>query len=156
MAKTYKLSNHDINKFIFLFRKVIYPYEYMYERKKFKETSLPEKKDFYNHLNMEDITSAKYTHTKIVCKDFKIKNLCSKWYNINILFNSFWTKSPGITGLDPAHFISAPGPTSQEALKKTKEKLDLLNNIDMLLMVENCIRGGICHAIHQCAKANVK
>ena len=25
---------------------------------KFKETSLPEKKDFYSHLNMEDITDA--------------------------------------------------------------------------------------------------
>ena len=39
------------------------------------ETSLPEKEDFYNHLNMEDITDADYTHTKRVCKEFEIKNL---------------------------------------------------------------------------------
>ena len=26
----------------------------------------------------------------------------------------------------------------------------------MLLMIEKCIRGGICHAIHQYAKANNK
>ena len=39
---------------------------------KFDEISLPEKEDFYSHLNMEDITAA---HTKIVCKDFKIRNL---------------------------------------------------------------------------------
>ena len=41
----------------------------------FIETSLPEKDGFYSHLNMEDITDADYTHTKRVCKDFKIKNL---------------------------------------------------------------------------------
>ena len=39
------------------------------------ETSLPEKEDFYSHLNMEDITDADYAHGKRVCKDFEIKNL---------------------------------------------------------------------------------
>ena len=42
---------------------------------KFKETSLPEKEDFYSHLNMEDITDADYTHAKRVCIDFEIKNI---------------------------------------------------------------------------------
>ena len=37
--------------------------------------TLPEKEDFYSHLNMEDITDADYTRKKGVCKDFKIKNL---------------------------------------------------------------------------------
>ena len=40
---------------------------------KFNETALPEKEDFYIHLNMEDITDADYAHAKIVCKDFEIK-----------------------------------------------------------------------------------
>ena len=34
--------------------------------------------------------------------------------------------------------------------------LELLADIDMLLMVEKGIRVGICHAIHQYAKANNK
>ena len=42
---------------------------------KFNETLLPEKEDFYSHLNMEDITDADYAHAKRVCKDFEIKNL---------------------------------------------------------------------------------
>ena len=41
----------------------------------FNETSLPEKEDFYCHLNMEDITDADYAHVKRVCKDFEINNL---------------------------------------------------------------------------------
>ena len=41
-------------------------------------------------------------------------------------------------------------------LKEAKVKLDLLTNIDMLLMVEKGIRGGICHSIYLYAKANNK
>ena len=42
--------------------------------KKFVETSLPEKEDFYSRLNMEYIADEDYTHSKRVCKDFEIKN----------------------------------------------------------------------------------
>ena len=40
--------------------------------------------------------------------------------------------------------------------KKTNVKLELLTNYDMLLMVEEGIKGGICHLIHRYAKANNK
>ena len=36
----------------------------MNEWEKFNETSLPEKKNFYSRLNMEDITDADCLHTK--------------------------------------------------------------------------------------------
>ena len=55
---TYKFFNHDINKFILLLQKGVYPYEYMDDWEKFNETSLPEKKKNYNNLNMKDITDA--------------------------------------------------------------------------------------------------
>ena len=58
--------------------------------------------------------------------------------------------------LDSAKFLSAPGLAWQAALKKTKVKLDLQNDIYMLLMVEKGIRGRICHSIYQYAKANNK
>ena len=44
----------------------------------------------------------------------------------------------------------------EAAFKKTKVKLDLLTDINMLLMVEKGIRGGICHSIYRYAKANNK
>ena len=49
--------------------------------------------------------------------------------------------------LDPAKFLSAPGLAWHAALKKTKVKLELLTEIDMLLMVEKGIREGLCHSI---------
>ena len=45
----------------------------MNDWKKFNEKSLPEKYDFYNQLNMEDITDADHPHAKTVCKDFEKK-----------------------------------------------------------------------------------
>ena len=41
---------------------------------KFNETLLPQKEDFYCHLNMEDITDVDYAHAKRVCKDFEVKH----------------------------------------------------------------------------------
>ena len=50
---------------------------------------------------------------------------------------------------------SAPGIAWQD-LKKNKVKLDLLTDINMLLMVEKGIRGGISHSFDWYAKANNK
>ena len=58
--------------------------------------------------------------------------------------------------LDPAYFFSAPGLAWEVCLKKTEVKLELLTDVDMLLMVEKGIRGGICHGIYRYAKANSK
>ena len=49
-----------------------------------------------------------------------------------------------------------PGLAWQACLKKTKVKLELLTDYNMLLMVEKGIRGGICQAMHRYAKANNK
>ena len=72
------------------------------------------------------------------------------------VFGSFRNTCIKVYELDPAHFLSAPGLAWQACLKKTKVKLELLEDVDMLLMVEKGIRGGICHAIYRYAKANNK
>ena len=72
------------------------------------------------------------------------------------VFENFRNMCINIYELDTAKFLSAPGLAWQVALKKTKVKLDLLTDIDILLMVEKGIRGGICHSIYRYAKANNK
>ena len=131
---------------------------------KFYETSLLEKEDFYSYLNIEDITDADYAHAKIVCKDFEIKNL-GEYHDLYVqsntllladVFENLRNICLEIYELDSAKSLSAPGLGWQAALKKTKTKLDLLKDINMLLTVEKSIRGGICHSIYQYAKANNK
>ena len=70
----FKFSDNDINKFILLLRKSVYPYEYINEWEKFYETALPEKEEFFSNLNLEDITDADCMYGKRVCKDLEIKN----------------------------------------------------------------------------------
>ena len=117
LFSTYKFSNHDNNKYILLLRKGVYPYEYMDDLEKFNETSLPEKEDFYSHLNMKDITDADYAHTKRVCKDFEIKNL-GEYHDLYVqsdtllladVFENFRNMRLETYELDPAKFLSAPG-----------------------------------------------
>ena len=104
------------------------------------------------------------THTKGIHKDFKIKNL-REHYNLHVesntllladIFENFRNMCFEIYELEPEKFLSAPGLVWEAALTKTRVKLDLLTDIDMLLIVEKGIRGGRCHPIYQYAKINSK
>ena len=161
---TNQFCNGDLNKFVLLLRKGVYPYEYMDSWETFNETSLSDKQDFYSELNLEDITDKDYAHAQKVWEVFEIKTLC-EYHDFYVqcdtllledVFENFRDKCTEIYELDPAHFLSAPGLAWQAYIKKTKIKLELLTDIDMLLMVEKGIRGGICQAIHRYAKANNK
>ena len=57
-----------------------------------------------------------------------------------VIFENFRNMCLEIYELDPAKFLSAPGLACQAALKKTKVKLELLTDIDVLAMVEKGIR----------------
>ena len=93
---------------------------------------------------MEVITDADYVHAKSICKDFEIKNLGENhdlYVQSHIVlladvFENFKNVCLEIYELDPARFLSAPGLPCQAASKKTKVKLDLLTDIDILLKVE--------------------
>ena len=153
-ANTYEFCNGDLNKFILLLRKGVYPCEYMDSWQRFVETSLPDKEAFYSNLNMEDITDVDYRHGKTVFEYLINKNLgdCHDLYVqsdtllLADVFQNFRNICIKVYKLDPAHFLSAPGLAWQACLKKTEVKLELLTDIDMLLMEEKGIRGGICHA----------
>ena len=53
-SNVYECCDYDINKFMILLRKGIYPYEYMDEWNKFDEKELPCKGSFYSSLMMEE------------------------------------------------------------------------------------------------------
>ena len=58
-----------------LFKKGVYPYEYMENWDIFDEATLPNKKAFDSELYLEDITDEHYIHAQKVFKEFNIKNL---------------------------------------------------------------------------------
>ena len=150
---TFKFSNNDINKFILLLRKGVYPYKYMDDWEKFNETTLLEKEEFYSNLNKEDITDADYMYEKRVYKDFEIKSLGQ--------YHDLYLKSDTLLLADVFENFKKCVQLSIRSCKisfsswisMVKELLELLTDIGMLLMVEKGIGGGICNTIHQYAKA---
>ena len=147
-----------------LTRKGVYPYEYMNSPERLKETQLPPKEAFYSRLNDEDISEENYTHVKKVWETFEMKNLedYHNLYNrVDILlladvFENFRDICIKNYKLDPAHYYTAPGLAWDAALKVTEVKLELLSDMDMLLMVEKGIRGGVSMISNRYGKANNK
>ena len=163
-ANTYKFCNNDINKFIMLLRKGVYPYEYIDGWDKFNEKIIPSKELFYSNLTLENISEIDYAHANNVFKKFNINNL-GEYHDLNVrsntllladIFENFRQSCLKNYELDSAHFASLPGLVWQACLKKTNVEFELLTDYDMVLMVEKGIRGGICHALQRYAKANNK
>ena len=147
-----------------MLRKGVYSYEYMDNCERFNETSLPSKESFYSNLNMENIEDIDYRHGNNVFNKFKLNNL-GEYHDLYVqsdtllladVFENFRDMCIKEYELDPAHFLSLPGLAWQACLKKTNIELELLTDYDMLLMVKEGIRGGICHSIHRYAKVNNK
>ena len=160
----YKFCNGDLNKCFLLLRKGYYPHEDANSWEKFDETTIPPKEAFYSKLNLEGISDADFAHVQKVWEVFEIKNV-GQYHNLYTqsdtllladVFESFRDKCIKIYDLDPANFLTAAGLAWQVCLKESKVELQLLTHIDMLLMVEKGIRGGICQATHRYAKANNK
>ena len=61
---TYQFCKGDLNKFVLLLRKSVYPYEYMNIWEKFDETLIPPKEAYYSKLNEESISDAYYVHVQ--------------------------------------------------------------------------------------------
>ena len=60
----YQFCKGDLNKFILLLEKGIYPYEDMDNWIKFDETTLPPKETFYSNLDLENISDKDYAHAQ--------------------------------------------------------------------------------------------
>ena len=129
LANIYEFCNGDLNKFILLLTKGVYPYEYMDSWQKFDETTLPDKEAFYSNLNMEDITDVDYRHGIKVFKEFKLKHLGdyhdlyvqSETLLLSDVFENFRNTCIKVYELDPAHYLSAPGLAWQASFKKKQD-----------------------------------
>ena len=145
-------------------QKGFYPYEYMDNIEKLKDTKPPPQKAFYSKLTGKGINNYNYNHVLEVWKTCKIKKLKEyhEVYNktdvllLADVFEKFRDLCLKNYGLDPAHYYTAPGLAWDAMLKMTKINLELLSDVDKLLMIEKGIRGGISIISNRYGKANNK
>ena len=145
-------------------RKGVYPYEFMDDFEKFKKQSLPKKTSFFSRLKQEKVSEEDFLHAQKVWKEFELKNM-GDYHDLYLktdvllladVMENFRKLCEKHYELDPAHFFTVPGMAWDAMLKMTEIKLELLEDVDMLLMIEKGIRGGISNAFKRYAKANNK
>ena len=145
-------------------QKGFYPYEYMDSIEKLKDPTPPPQQAFYSKLSGKGINNYNYNHVLNVWKTFKMKSLKEyhKVYNITDVllladvFENFRDICLKNYGLDPVHYYTAPGLAWDAMLKMTGVNLELLTDVDMLLMIEKGIRGGVSIISNRYGKANNK
>ena len=158
------LASHFPNKeeFKLLLRKGVYPYDFASSPAVFSQTSLPHKCAFYNKLSDSDISNEDYEHAENVWNVFQMNNF-GQYHDLYLktdvilltdVFENFRKMCQTYYQLDPAHYYSSPGFAWDAMLKMTDAKLQLLDDIDMVLMIERGMRGGISMISKKYAKAN--
>ena len=152
------------NNILLLTRKGVYPYDYISSLDKLSETKLPPKSEFYSKLYDEDISDEDYQHALKVWKTFSCKTL-RDYHDLYLksdvllladVFEKFRLTCMKHYKLDPAHYYTSPGLAWDACLKLTGQKLELLTDYDMLMMLERGIRGGITHISKRYSEANNK
>ena len=142
--KFFGFKDYNESQYKLLIQKGIYPYEYMDDWDKFRETVLPPKEAFYCKLTMAVVNEEDYKHAHRVWAEFGINNL-GEYHDLYLhmdvillanVFEAFRKVCLDNYGLDPDHFYTAPGLAWCTCLKKTRIRLELLLDPDMLLMFE--------------------
>ena len=145
-------------------QKGFYPYEYIDKEEKFNDTKPPPQEAFYSKLAGRGITEKNYEHVLNVWNTFKMKTFKDyhKLYNetdillLADVFENFRDLCLKIYRLDPVHYYTTPGLAWDACLKTTDINLELLSDLDMLLMFEKGIRGGISMISNRYGEANNK
>ena len=131
---------------------------------KFDETELPAIDKFYSKLSQKNISKDDHKHARNVWNTFNIKNL-GEFHDLYVqsdtsqsadIFEQFRTLCLREYKLDSTYFCTTPGLGFESCLKMTGVKLELFTDIDMVLMEEKGIRGGISQAVQRYASANNK
>ena len=145
-------------------QKGFFPYDYMDDIEKLKDTKPPPQKAFYSNLTGKGINNYNYNHVLNVWKTWNMKTFKEylELYNISDVllladvFENFRDICLKNYGLDPVYYYTAPGLAWDAMLKMTKINLELLSDVDKLLMIEKGIRGGISIISNRYGKANNK
>ena len=140
------------DKWKYLTKKLAYPYEYFnciddYQ----KPVDNLKEEDFFSKLKNGYPDDNEIERTKEIIKLFKIKNgeelteiyLKSDVLLLACVFENFIKISVNDYGINPLFCVNLPGYTWQCGLKYTGINLQTLQDKDMILLLENNIRGGI-------------
>ena len=140
------------DKWQYLNKKLAYPYQYFNSIDYYqKPVDNIKKEDFFSKLKSDYPDDDEIERKKQIIKLFDIKNgeeLTKLYCKSDVILladvmEKFVKVSFEEYGINPLYCVSLPGYTYQCALKYTDIKLQTLQDKDLILIIENNIRGGI-------------
>ncbi|XP_074109263.1 uncharacterized protein LOC141534021 [Cotesia typhae] len=157
-----RLHYPDPDKFKLAIRKGAFPYEYIDSIERLDETQLPNQESFYSKLTNSTISDDDYAFAQVVWSEFKINTLgeySDLYLKTDVLlladvFENFRLTCFKTYNLDALHFYTAPGLSNAAMLKHTEVELELLTDPEMLLFIEEGVRGGVSMCANRHAEAN--
>ena len=161
-VKHFTNKGYTLDQIKFLFRKGVFPYDWTNSWDKFEKTALPRRKDFYSLLNQQNISKADYAYAQEVWQKFEMKNF-GEYHDLYLetdvllladVFMNYTIMCLKDDGLDPSHYVSAPGMFNDSLYKSSGAEIKLLTDIDQYMLVEKGIRGGMSMVSQRYAKAN--
>ena len=149
----FKILKEEVpDKWQYLNKKLAYPYEYFNSIDDYEKPVLNlENKDFFSKLKNKCPDDKEIDRTREIIKKFNIENgeeLTQLYLKSDVIlladvFEKFIKISVEEYGRNPLYCVSLPGYTWQCGMKYTDINLQTLQNKDMILLLENNIRGGI-------------
>jgi hypothetical protein len=150
--------------------KGIFPYEYMVDMERLKETQLPAIEHFSSKLSGRELKEEEYQQAQKAWSLFNCSSLedyTRVYVGLDVLLlASVFERFRGACldkelgyGLDPVHFLTAPSLSWSAMLFRNHQEGIVIENMldyNMLLMVEKGIRGGMCQVFHPMINANFK
>jgi hypothetical protein len=123
-----------------LCQKGVYPYEWVDSTDKLDHKGLPPKSLFYSSLKQETITYKKYERVKpvydtLTCQSFNDYHMAYLKTDVLLLanvFDKFRATCYEYYNQDPSNYISAASLAWDALLLKTKVKLELVHDVEML------------------------
>ena len=140
------------DKWQYLNKKLAYPYQYFNSIDEYKNpVNDLKKEDFFGKLKNDYPDDDEIERTRKIIKLFNIKDgeeLTKLYCKSDVIlladvFEKFVKVSTEEYKINPLYCVSLPGYTYQCALKYTDIKLQTLQDKDLILLIENNIRGGI-------------
>jgi len=134
-----------------LFKKGIYPYNFVKTVQDFSYNHLPPKDAFFDNLKDINIEDNDYDHARKVWDSFQVKDF-GEYTDLYCLldvciladvFENFRTLYLDKFKLDPCKFLSLPMIAWQAALKHSRVTLELIRDPDQYLFFEAGMRGGL-------------
>ena len=132
--------------------------------KKFSEKKLPGRCKIFSSLKDVFVSEKDFLKANNIWNVFKM-NVMGDYHDLYLktdvllladVFEKTFSTYVDSYGLDPCRYFSFPGLSWDAMLKMTRIELHLISDIDMHLLIEKGIRGGLSYISKRHSKANNK